>query len=58
MVTKQWRRRADFLIDGFPCCSIWSCISGWMIVRSSVTVRCLVAGLSLMVGFIKHEQSY
>jgi len=35
MVTKQWSRRADFQSMVIPCCSCWSCISGWMIVRLS-----------------------
>jgi len=43
MVTKQWSRRADFQSMVIPCCSCWSCISGWMIVRLSQTA----AGLSL-----------
>ena len=56
MVTKQWRRRAVFQ-SMLPVLLHLELISGWMIVRSS-RPRCLLAGLSLMVGFIKHEQSY
>ena len=53
MVTKQWRRRADFLIDGIPCFYIW--LDDRPIIKTDAAFG---AGLSLMVGFIKHEQSY
>ena len=50
MVTKQWSRR-DVLIDVL---SVQYFI--WLDDRPHLGLS--VAGLSLMVGFIKHEQSY
>ena len=49
MATKQWSRRNVGLIDApFGCCI-------WLDDRPPDTP---LAGLSLMVGFIKHDQSY
>ena len=52
MVTKQWRQRAVFLIDVCPC-FIW--LDDRPIIFDGAAFQ---AGLSLMVGFIKHDQSY
>ena len=49
MATKQWSRRKVGLIDA----PFWVCI--WLDDRPPDAP---LAGLSLMVGFIKHDQSY